>query len=160
MHWPGLVLVKALIKTRHRSNVSIISLLNKDPEALIDHNSFCALTPIPACAPYFFFRFSFDLRAIYESLLEKLKKLIPISVAFALLLSILLVLTGLRPRFSSSFYQKTIQTTSKKSIRSRDSGSSGVLRVTFQAKWFKLLLQTLGPNRTQLAASLMQKTVV
>ena len=51
--------------------------------------------------------------------LNKTQELQSIIVAFALSLSILLVLTGWRPRFSSSSYQRAIQTALKGLLESR-----------------------------------------
>ena len=50
LQWPDLMLAKILIKTSHRSSVSLMSLLNKALGALINSSGCRGLTLIPAWA--------------------------------------------------------------------------------------------------------------
>ena len=98
-----------------------------------------------------------------KELFTELKELQPISVSFALPLLIPLLLTSSRPRFSSSSYQRTIQTAPKGLLgspisaqaepRERPSRLNGTGRTPGTGR-------TLGSHHTPCTASLLRETIV
>ena len=89
--------------------------------------------------------------------LNKPQELWSITVALAFPLSISIVLTDLRPRFSSSSHQKAIQTAPKGLLK-----SPILAQAKSQERSSKLngTARTSGSHRTLFAASLLYKTIV
>ena len=123
------------------SLIKTLKLIFRVSNALIDNNGSHTLTLISACA-YCFLAPQLSRELFLETLkklkeLTELMELLPISVDLALSLSIFLVLTGLRLRFRSSFYQRAIQTVPKSFLEKPNFGSSGASRAIFQAKQYR-----------------------
>ena len=118
------MLAEVLVKTFHRSSAFLMSPLNKPQKLQLITVAPALPLPLPLALTASITPHS------SRKLFTKLKKLQPISVALTLLLLIPLVVTGLCPRFSSSSYQKAIQTVPKSLLGSPDFGSNGALKTT------------------------------